>query len=97
MGDAYSEAAPRSLGWDGKLLVAGFSAGEMPRVPPSLPLLKSCDICGLFWGVLWATGQPTTRRATRRPRPSSCSSMSKAAIAHLAERQSLGKVVVAIR
>ena len=29
----------------------GFAAGDIPRVPLNLTLLKSCDILGVFWGA----------------------------------------------
>jgi NADPH2:quinone reductase len=50
IGGAYSEAALRALGWEGRFLVIGFAAGEIPRIPLNLALLKSCDIVGVAWG-----------------------------------------------
>ncbi len=50
VGGAYSEAALRALAWEGRLLVVGFAAGEIPKIPLNLPLLKGCDIRGVFWG-----------------------------------------------
>jgi NADPH2:quinone reductase len=32
------------------LLVIGFAAGEIPKIPLNLVLLKDCDIRGVFWG-----------------------------------------------
>lgn len=49
VGGAYSEAALRSIAWDGRFLVVGFTAG-IPKLPLNLTLLKSCDVCGVFWG-----------------------------------------------
>lgn len=50
VGGAYSEAALRSTGWEGRFLVIGFTAGEIPRIPLNLTLLKGCSIVGVFWG-----------------------------------------------
>ncbi len=50
VGGEYAEPAVRSLNWLGRYLVVGFAAGEIPRIPPNLALLKGCDIRGVFWG-----------------------------------------------
>jgi NADPH2:quinone reductase len=50
IGGTYSETALRSLGWEGRFLVIGFAAGEIPKIPLNLALLKSCDIVGVQWG-----------------------------------------------
>ena len=39
------------MAWEGRFLVVGFAAGEIPKIPLNLPLLKSCDIVGVFWGA----------------------------------------------
>ena len=49
VGGDYAEPAFRALGWGGRYLVIGFTAG-IPRIPLNLTLLKSCDIRGVFWG-----------------------------------------------
>jgi len=50
VGGAFTEPALRSLRWRGRLLVVGFAAGEIPRIPLNLALLKGCSIVGVFWG-----------------------------------------------
>jgi NADPH2:quinone reductase len=50
VGGAYTEAALRSTGWGGRYLVIGFAAGEIPRIPLNLTLLKGNAIVGVFWG-----------------------------------------------
>jgi NADPH:quinone reductase len=50
VGGTFSEAALRSTGWGGRFLVIGFAAGEIPRIPLNLVLLKGCSIVGVFWG-----------------------------------------------
>ncbi|HFA51939.1 MAG TPA: NADPH:quinone oxidoreductase family protein [Bacteroidetes bacterium] len=50
VGGSYSEAALRAIAWEGRYLVVGFAAGEIPKIPFNLPLLKGCQIVGVFWG-----------------------------------------------
>lgn len=50
VGGDLAEPALRSLGWLGRYLVVGFAAGEIPRVPFNLMLLKGIDVQGVFWG-----------------------------------------------
>jgi NADPH2:quinone reductase len=50
VGGAYTEAALRATGWRGRYLVIGFAAGEIPKLPLNLVLLKGCDVLGVFWG-----------------------------------------------
>src|ERR1700730_4115549 len=49
VGGDYTEAALRAIGWQGRYLVVGFTAG-VPKLPLNLTLLKSCQIIGVFWG-----------------------------------------------
>ncbi|MEK6154990.1 NADPH:quinone oxidoreductase family protein [Flavobacteriaceae bacterium 3-367] len=50
VGGDYSEAALRGMNWEGRYLVVGFAAGNIPKIPLNLPLLKGCSIVGVFWG-----------------------------------------------
>jgi NADPH2:quinone reductase len=50
VGGPYSEPALRSTGWRGRFLVIGFAAGDIPRIPLNLPLLKGSSVVGVFWG-----------------------------------------------
>jgi NADPH:quinone reductase len=54
VGGNYSEAALRGMAWGGRFLVIGFTAGEIPRIPLNLTLLKGCSIVGVFWGSFTA-------------------------------------------
>ena len=62
VGGRYAEPALRSLGWLGRYLVVGFAAGEIPKIPLNLALLKSCDIRGVSWGA-WTSREPLKQRA----------------------------------
>ncbi|KRA65966.1 NADPH:quinone oxidoreductase [Caulobacter sp. Root655] len=106
VGGDYSEATIRAAGWNGRFLVIGFPSG-IPKIPLNLTLLKSCDIRGVFWGAsvarepklhvqnvkdlmgLYAEGKIRPHVSERFP-------LAKAgdAIAHLASRKAMGKVVV---
>ena len=54
VGGNYSEVALRGIAWGGRFLVIGFTAGEIPRIPLNLTLLKGCSIVGVFWGSFTA-------------------------------------------
>jgi NADPH:quinone reductase len=62
VGGRHAEPALRSLGWLGRYLVVGFAAGEIPKIPLNLALLKSCDIRGVSWGA-WTSREPLKQRA----------------------------------
>ncbi len=62
VGGAHSEAALRAMAWGGRFLVIGFAAGEIPRIPLNLTLLKSCAIVGVFWGA-WLARDPAAGAA----------------------------------
>ncbi len=51
VGGPYAEPALRAIAWKGRYLVVGFAAGEIPKIPLNLTLLKGCDIRGVFWGA----------------------------------------------
>jgi len=51
VGADYSEQALRAIAWKGRFLVVGFAAGEIPKIPLNLALLKGCQIVGVFWGA----------------------------------------------
>lgn len=50
VGGDFSEKALRSTAWNGRFLVIGFAAGDIPKIPLNLPLLKGCAVMGVFWG-----------------------------------------------
>ena len=106
VGGDYAEASLRSIAWEGRFLVVGFPAG-IPRLPLNLTLLKSCQVVGVFWGAAVARDAAAHQRNVKelvdlyaagkiRPHVSEHFPLSRAgeAIAHLASRKALGKVVV---
>ena len=50
VGGEYSEPALRGTAWEGRFLVVGFAAGDIPKLPLNLPLLKGASVVGVFWG-----------------------------------------------
>lgn len=57
VGGPYAEPALRSIAWEGRFLVVGFAAGDIPKLPLNLVLLKGCDVVGVFWGA-WTRNNP---------------------------------------
>lgn len=51
VGGDLAEAALRSLGWKGRYLVIGFAAGDIPRFPLNVIMLKGVDVLGVHWGA----------------------------------------------
>lgn len=50
VGGDFSEPAIRALAWKGRFLVVGFAAGDIPKIPLNLFLLRGADARGVFWG-----------------------------------------------
>ncbi|MGD2139213.1 MAG: NADPH:quinone oxidoreductase family protein [Burkholderiales bacterium] len=62
VGGPYSEPALRDMAWNGRFLVVGFAAGDIPKVPLNLTLLKGCSIVGVFWGAFTRKEPEKNRR-----------------------------------
>lgn len=65
VGGAYTEPALRSMAWNGRYLVVGFTTGEIPRPALNLVLLKGCAIAGVFYGA-FAQNEPALYGALQR-------------------------------
>ena len=50
VGGSHTETALRATAWGGRLLVIGFAAGDIPKIPINLALLKERSIVGVYWG-----------------------------------------------
>lgn len=107
VGGDYAEPALRAMNWQGRYLVIGFAAGDIPRVPLNLTLLKGCDIVGVFWGASMMrdpkTGLANLKEITNwisegklKPHVSARIPLDRAgeAIRLLMDRKAQGKVVV---
>ena len=109
VGGEYAEAALRTIARHGRYLVVGFAAG-IPRVPLNLVLLKSASIVGVAWSEdldahpdwlrqqlallvkLYEAGKISPLVTERFPLM-----QGGQAIARLANRQVVGKIVVQVR
>lgn len=108
VGGDYAEPALRAVGWEGRYLVVGFPAG-IPKLPLNLTLLKSCDVCGVFWGAFAARDPEANGAHMARlfrlwadgriaPRVTQLFPLERGgdAIAAMAARAAIGKLVVEI-
>ena len=107
VGGPYAEPALRAIAWGGRFLVVGFAAGEIPKLPLNLVLLKSCDVRGVFWGG-WSDRDRAGYRANNLEIMQWCAqgklsahvhqvfalSEIAAALRALAGRQAMGKIVL---
>ena len=57
VGGDLSEAALRSLGNHGRLMVIGFASGTIPQLPANQILLRNRSVLGVDWGA-WAMSDP---------------------------------------
>jgi len=108
VGGDYSEAALRGIAWQGRFLVVGFPAG-IPKLPLNLTLLKSCDVCGVFWGAFVARDPKSNSEHIETlfrlwgegriaPMISATFPLERGgeAIAMLGDRRAIGKIVVTL-
>ncbi len=108
VGGDYAEAALRSMAWGGRFLVVGFPAG-IPKIPLNLPLLKTCQIVGVYSGGFKKEHPEKSRRNSEellalykkgiiKPHVSQHYPLARGAdaIAALQQRKALGKVVVTV-
>lgn len=109
VGGDYAEPALRSIAFEGRYLVVGFATGRIPSIPLNLPLLKACQIAGVFWGA-WFERHPDKHRQNvaelialyvqgkvkpyiSERIPLDCGAR---ALERLASREALGKIVVVV-
>jgi len=109
VGGAYAEPAFRSIAWRGRHLVIGFAAGEIPKLPLNLALLKGASVVGVFWGD-FTKREPAAfaesakqlgrwyKEGKLKPHVSTTFPLARAAEAMnlLASRKAKGKVVIRI-
>jgi len=107
IGGEQGEAALRGMDWGGRYLVIGFAAGDMPKLPLNLVLLRSYDVLGVYWGA-WTERDPAGHRANMRQILAWCAegklsshvhavyplAEAAAALKAIATRQAMGKVIL---
>ena len=105
VGGAATSEALRAIAWEGRLLIVGFSSGEIPRIPANRLLLKRASAIGVYWSH--DRDAPMLTRVTReltalmtsgalRPHIGARFPFNQLpqALASLAERRSTGKVLL---
>lgn len=105
-GDAFDQAV-RSINWQGRLLVIGFTSGRIPELPVNLTLVKNFSVVGVYWGAYAARSPGILIDSFRtlavwyaegklKPHISATYSLANAADAmyRLMNRQSTGKIVI---
>ena len=108
VGGDYAEPALRAIAWEGRYLVVGFAAGEIPKIPLNLTLLKGCQIVGVFYGAMTARDPALSASISEklidlvamgqlRPHVSGRYPLERAgeALRLLIDRKAVGKVVIA--
>jgi NADPH:quinone reductase len=107
VGGPYAEPAVRAMAWHGRYLVVGFAAGEIPKLPLNLVLLKSCDVRGVAWGA-WTKRDPAGQHALMTQIVDWCAQSKLSAHVHavyplaetaaalkaIADRKAMGKIVL---
>lgn len=107
VGGDLTESAFRAIAWNGRHLVLGFAAGEIPNLPMNLPLLKGASVVGVFWGSFTARNRGLAASNLEavssmiaggkiRPRVTEVFALDEIvdAYALLADRKAMGKVVL---
>jgi NADPH2:quinone reductase len=91
------------------VLVIGFTAGDIPRVPTNLVLLKGCSLVGVFWGMALVRERPRLmaqldeilgwlKDGSLRPHVHATFPLDRAldALREVQERRVQGKIVVTV-
>jgi NADPH2:quinone reductase len=110
VGGALFDQCMRSINWYGRILVIGFAAGDIPKVPINLILLKSCQLVGVFFGSWSARFPQEARENLQQVLDFHSTGKIQAMVGReypldqyaqalrcLSERQAIGKVVVNVR
>jgi NADPH2:quinone reductase len=109
VGGKLSEPALRCLHWGGRFVTVGYAAGEIPRIPLNLVLLKGVQILGFQLGDFAVNAPHETQRDTKellalfgakRALPHIGASFplteTAAALRYVADGHAIGKVVLDI-
>ena len=107
VGGKLSEPALRSLGWGGRFVTVGYAAGDIPRIPLNLVLLKGCRILGFEFRSFATNAPDEVRRnddeltdllASGRIVPHIGATFAldetAAALRHVADGKAVGKIVI---
>ncbi len=108
-GDRFTDSL-RSLATEGRLLVIGFTGGEIPTVKVNRLLLNNISVVGVGWGAFWSSRpeylrqqwaelQPLLEDGALDPPVGAEYPLDDVAtaLADLNERRARGKVVLTVR
>jgi NADPH2:quinone reductase len=108
-GDRFTDSL-RSLAPEGRLLVIGFTAGQIPEVRVNRLLLHNISVVGVGWGAFWTTDPaylgsqwsailPLLEQGALTPPIGSRFPLEAVgdALAEIDERRALGKVTLTVR
>ena len=109
VGGPMFELSLRSIAWEGRIVIVGFASGDVPQIPANLLLVKNASVLGFYWGSYRKHDPERLRAGFRelfgwyrqgriRPHVSQTLPLERAAeaVRLLAERKSIGKVVVTV-
>jgi NADPH2:quinone reductase len=109
VGGDLTESAIRAIAWNGRHLVLGFAAGEIPKLPMNLSLLKGASVVGVFWGAFTARDPRLAASNLEaiasmiadgklRPRVTEVFTLDEIvdAYALLANRRAMGKIMISV-
>jgi len=110
VGGEVFDTMSRLMNWGGRILPVGFASGAVPTLAMNLPLLKNYSVVGCFWGA-WIERKPDASRAAEerlldwvgrgdlRPLIDERLPLEGVpqAMAKVANRQSIGRMIVVTR
>jgi NADPH2:quinone reductase len=109
VGGDLSEPALRSLRWGGRFVTVGYASGSIPRIPLNLVLLKGVKVLGFQIAAFMSNAPDQHRRDEAEladllasgqafPHIGAAFGLSEvgAALAHVADGQAVGKVIIGI-
>ena len=108
-GDAF-DASLRSVAWEGRVIIIGFTSGRIPQIPANIALVKNIDVIGFYWGSYQAHKPEVPRESFKqlfrwfdegklKPHVSAQLDLKDAAqgLELLKQRKSTGKVVLTMK
>eukprot|EP00164_Ancoracysta_twista_P002447 GFYU01003244.1.p1 GENE.GFYU01003244.1~~GFYU01003244.1.p1 ORF type:complete len:331 (-),score=103.59 GFYU01003244.1:417-1409(-) len=110
VGGKFFNDAIRSIAWKGRYLVVGFAAGDIPKLPVNLALLKGCQVVGVFWGAFTQREKKLNQKnfddlfqlyAAGSLKPYVCRTFAFGeflqALEYITQRKAVGKVIITVK
>lgn len=107
VGGASSREAIRLIAWEGRILIVGFTSGEIPQIPANRLLLKRASAIGVYWDhdrdaamLIPVSERLATLLRAKAIRPHISATFSfnhlPDALKSLADRKTTGKVTISL-